>query len=63
MSITLGVDIEQCIYDAAKDLTGSAFIKPALLRNEFEEIASTTIFEEQINEQIILVGLAGVSKE
>ena len=57
MCIALRVDIEQRVHYAAKDFTSSAFVQAALLGNEFKEIAPTTVLEEQIHEQVVLIGL------
>ena len=57
MSIAFRVDVEQRVHNAGKYLAGSVLIQTSLLSDELEEIAPATVLQEQIDKELVLVGL------
>ena len=57
MSIAFRVDVEQRVHNAGEYLPGSVLIQTPLLSDELEEIAPATVLQEQIDKELVLVGL------
>lgn len=57
MGVAFRVDVEQSIDDAREYLACGALVQAALLGDEFEEVATTTVLEEHVHKELVLVRL------